>query len=222
MPPQTMGAMMGVMHTIGTDTIYSFVIIFVSLMIYFATKELYELSQHKGIKYFRLAFLFFALAYTFRFLAQFIVLSLGHPRTFTTNLGAISITSLLLFTYASTSAIFYLWASNHWRWFAKPHSSFLLHAIALAISFISIITQNTFLLLVIQLVLVIVLAFTFYNKKKSKQSLHALYVLLAIFWALNLIDMLLPNFFFQVQIIIYLASIGLFLILLQRVIKKTQ
>ena len=39
-----------------TEILYSFVIIFCSLMIYFGTKELYELSGHKGIKYFRYSF----------------------------------------------------------------------------------------------------------------------------------------------------------------------
>lgn len=213
---------MVMMNSVGTDTIYSFVIVFVSLMIYFTTKELYELSQHKGIKYFRLAFLFFALAFAFRFLSQFIFLSLGHPRTFSTNLGAISLTSLLLFTYASTAAILYLWASNHWRWFDKQKRTLLLHIIALTISVIGILTQNTVLLLTIQLILVIILAFTSYRSdKKTTKKLRFLYFLLAIFWALNLIDLLLPKFLFQAQIIIYLASIALFLILLQRVIKKT-
>ena len=211
------------MTNIGTDAIYSFVIVFVSLMIYIATKELYELSQHKGIKYFRLAFLFFALAYTFRFLTQFIVLFLGHPRTFNTNLGAISAVILLLFMYASTMAIFYLWTSNHWRWLDKPNRIFIFHIVALAISLLSIVTQNIIILLLIQVLLVVVLAFTSYRgNKKSAHSLRFLYVLLAIFWALNLLDLLLPSFLFQTQIIIYLASISLFLVLLQKVIKRAQ
>ena len=50
----------------GTEIIYSFIIISCSLMIYFGTKELYKLSSHEGIKYFRQSFLFFALAYFFR------------------------------------------------------------------------------------------------------------------------------------------------------------
>jgi hypothetical protein len=43
----------------GTELIYSFVIM---LCVYgfLGTKQIYELSSHKGIKYFRLAFLFFA------------------------------------------------------------------------------------------------------------------------------------------------------------------
>ena len=47
---------------IGTEIVYSFVIIVCSLMIYFGTKELYKLTSHKGIKYFRQSFLFFAFA----------------------------------------------------------------------------------------------------------------------------------------------------------------
>ena len=60
MPPQ-----------IGAELIYSFVIIVCSLMVYYATKEMYELSSYKGIKYFRQAFLFFAIAYFFRYFIQF-------------------------------------------------------------------------------------------------------------------------------------------------------
>lgn len=214
---------MGFMGSIGTDTIYSFVIVFVSLMIYFATKELYELSQHKGIKYFRLSFLFFALAYTFRFLTQFIVLSLGHPRTFNTNIGLVSNASLLLFMYASTIAILYLWASNHSKWFEKPSSVVILHAISILISIFCIITMSFELLVLIQVILIMILAFTSYQgKKKPTNQLRFLYVLLAIFWALNLIDLLLPKYLFQTQLLIYLASIALFLILLQRVIRRAK
>ena len=56
----------------GSELIYSFVIILCSLMVYFGTKELYELSSYKGIKYFREAFLFFAIAYAFRSVIKFI------------------------------------------------------------------------------------------------------------------------------------------------------
>ena len=59
-----------------SEIIYSFVIIFCSLLVYFGTKEIYELSSHKGIKYFREAFLFFAIAYFFRFLIKVILFHL--------------------------------------------------------------------------------------------------------------------------------------------------
>ena len=41
---------------------FATIIVVASLIIYLRTKELYELSEHKGIKYFRNTFLFFALA----------------------------------------------------------------------------------------------------------------------------------------------------------------
>lgn len=221
MPPGT-----GILHqTVGLDLIYSFVIIFVSLMIYFGTKELYELSNHKGIKYFRLAFLFFALAYAFRFLTQFLVLSLGMPRTFNTSLGAISAIALMLFMYASTAAIFYLWASGHWKWFnKKTYAPMILHLIALALAFFVIATQHILLLLVIQLVLVFTLAMTTYRrdkKKKGARQTYVIHLLLGVFWALSILDLIVPNALFQMQIIIYLLSISLFLFLLYKVIKKT-
>ena len=60
MPPQ-----------MGAELIYSFVIVVCSLMIYYATKEVYELSSYKWIRYFRQAFLFFSLAYFFRYSIKF-------------------------------------------------------------------------------------------------------------------------------------------------------
>ncbi|MFH1801938.1 MAG: hypothetical protein ABH864_00635 [archaeon] len=226
MPPGTMmGPMAGLMQSVGIDTIYSFVIIFVSLMIYFGTKELYDLSNHKGIKYFRLTFLFFAIAYLFRFLTQFIFLSLGHPRTLQTQIGIISLVSLMLFMYASTTAIFYLWASSQSKWFkSKSYNSFLLHAIAIIISALGILTNNILVLLIIQSAIVLLLAITTYNrdkKKKTSQQIYLLYAFLAIFWVLNVLDILVPNFLYPNQLIIYLASISIFLLLLYKVIKKT-
>ena len=210
-------------NTLGTDVMYSFVIIFISSMIYFATRELYELSQHKGIQYFRLAFLFFAIAYAFRFITQFLVISLGIPRPWNTNLSTIHLLFPTLFIYASTVAIFYLWASGNTHWLNKKHSTVLLHAIAIVITLLAIYTQNIVLLLIIQVALIALLAFSSYKKRTKKKSLlelHLLYTLIAIFWALNLLDILVPSFLFQTQIIIYLASISLFLILFYKVIKK--
>ena len=44
------------------EPIYSVIIILFSLFIYLRTKEIYELTYYKGIKYFRNAFLFFGIA----------------------------------------------------------------------------------------------------------------------------------------------------------------
>jgi hypothetical protein len=220
MPPIEMLALH---RAIGIDIIYSFVIIFSSLLIYYSTKEIYELSNHKGIKYFRVAFIFFALAYAFRFLTQFFIVFLGFPRAVQINPEAIGALPLILFLYSSTTAIFYLFASVHWKLFENKYSIFILHLISILITLICITTRNLPILLLIQAITVIFLAFSAFfkrNQNKKHNIAFVLYILLAVFWMLNLLDILLPDFFQTIQLLTYLASITIFLILLYRVTKK--
>ena len=71
---------------IGTELIYSFVIIVSSLMIYYSTKEMYELSSYKGIKYFRQAFLLFAIAYFFKSFIKILLVYFGTSRILDINI----------------------------------------------------------------------------------------------------------------------------------------
>jgi hypothetical protein len=225
MPPARM-MLQQMQATIGIDIIYSFVIILSALLIYHATKELFELTGHKGIKYFRRAFLFFALAYFFRFITQFLVLYVGVQRSTRTQLGLLGFIALDLFMYALTVAILYLAASVHSRKFEKKkYLEPILHIIAIIVTIVSVATSNLLVLLTAQLVVIIALALTIYYRekqtKKKSQRLLLLYTLLAIFWALNTIDLIIPSFFALAQLLIYIASIGIFLFLLYRVTKKT-
>lgn len=208
---------------LGTELIYSFIIIFASLIIYFSTKELYELSKHKGIKYFRLAFLYFAIAYFFRTFILFIIryFSLNRILEFSPRLfGPIT---LFIFMYASTMAILYLLYSIIWKKLGEEKIK-LIHIIAIAISAISVFTQNIGVLLWIQILLmifVITTGYSAYKKSDKNKSLYITYVLLFLFWILNILDILIPNFFRLTKLIIYLVSIGLFLIILHKVSRKT-
>src|SRR3989338_8535448 len=87
--------------SLGAELIYSFVIIAISLMIYFGTKELYNLTNHKGIKYFRLAFLCFAVAFFFRSFIKFLLVSLNLDRILELNVPALATFSLIVFMYDS-------------------------------------------------------------------------------------------------------------------------
>lgn len=207
---------------LGTELLYSFVIIVCSLMIYFGTKELYELSSHKGIKYFRQSFLFFALAYFFRSFIRFMLIFLGiNLRSFRT----MGIWILFLFMYASTMAILYLLYSVKWKkWRKHKNIIYLFHGLALIISLVSIFVGAVKILLAIQIILFLFVALTSYpihNKSKKKHSLYAIYLLLFGFWILNVIDILVPTFLQTFQIVLYLSSIGIFLLILYKVIKKT-
>jgi len=223
------GAMSGFGNPgLGLEIIYSFVIIICSLMIYFGTKELYQLSSHKGINYFRRAFLFFAIAYFFRNFIKFILFYFNiariieiSPKTAGILLGH---TTLFIFVYFSSMAIFYLLYSVMWKRWNNSNKVYLFHILAVIISFISILFPSPFIHLTINLGLLVLVIIIVYisrkNQKKNKSKLYFIYLLLMIFWILNVLDILVPEFLRTYQIIIYLASIGIFLLILYKVLKK--
>lgn len=211
---------------LGAELLYSFVIIVCSLMIYIGTKELYELSSHKGIKYFRMSFLFFALAY---FVRSFIKFALryfeinGILELSRQGFGTIGLMTQFLFFYCSFMAIFYLLYSLLWKRF-KNHSYvlYLLHGIALGMSMVSILLQNQEVDFVMNVVLLIIVLYVIYHSRsqgKKTHHLYMIYVLLAIFWVLNIIDILIPQFLQGYQLIIYFASLFIFLLILYRVMR---
>ncbi len=219
---------------IGAELFYSFVIIVCSLMIYFGTRELYELSSYKGIKYFRQAFLFFAIAYFFRSFIKFIVIYSGingiiefSPLTFSAT-GALT---QLVFMYFSSMAIFYLLYSVMWKkWNGNSNKIYLLHGLAFIISIASVLSRNPLVYLGLNIFLLLIVIFIVYisyqskkneKNKKKEHNLYLIYVLLCIFWILNIIDTLIPRFFQGFQLFIYLASTGVFLLILYKVIKNT-
>jgi len=160
----------------GTEILYSFIIIVCSLMIYFGTKELYELTSHKGIKYFRQTFLFFAIAYSFR---SFIKFALSYfnvqaifeisPRLFGFAIGQITI---FLFMYFGAMAIFYLLYSVMWKkWRDNSKKIYLFHLLAFIIALSSILFRNPLVYLGINLLLLLFVVFTFYlSRKPSNQK----------------------------------------------------
>ncbi len=209
----------------GMELIYSFVIIACSLMVYFSTKEMYELSSHKGIKYFRMAFLFFAVAFFFRFFIRFLLMFFNIPRTFEFSHRFIGTSTLFLFLYASSMAIFYLLYSLIWKkWDFKSNGIYAFHFLALMVSIISISTQNIGVLLSMQFILFLFVAILSYfshkiSKKKKSPQLHLIYLLLFAFWIFNILDILIPNFLSLFQIFIYLISLGIFLFITYKVLR---
>jgi len=210
---------------LGTEIFYSFIIIICSLMIYFGTRELYQLTKHKGIKYFRLSFLFFALAYFFRSFIKIVLLYFDKQeiRTILPTFGNIT---LFIFVYFSVMAIFYLlYSVMHKKW-EKQYTIYLFHFIAIIISIIMTLSGfPLYLYLLLNLALLIFIGFIVYtsyhqSKKKKSLNLYIIYLLLSIFWILNILDIIIPNFFQTFQLFIYLASSGIFLAMLYKVIKK--
>jgi hypothetical protein len=212
---------------LGAEMLYAFFIIVCSLMIYFGTRELYELSSHKGIKYFRQAFLFFAIAYFFRSFIKFIVIYFEmngilefSPATF----GIFGMLTLFLFMYFSSMAIFYILYSVIWKELGS-NKIFIFHAIAFVLSFVIILSRSPFLNLSLNILLLIIVIFVVYisyrnAKNKRGYNLYKIYLFLLFFWVLNIVDTIIPKFFQGLQLFIYLASSWIFLLILYKVIKR--
>jgi hypothetical protein len=219
----------------GAELIYSFIIVVCSLMVYYATKEMYELTSYKGIKYFRQAFLFFAIAYFLRYSIKFFLIffSLREVMEFSPqHMGGIppfifGWLSLFVFLYFSSMALFYLLYSIMWKKWSRSKSRIYLFNIAsLIIALIGTsfggrevyLTLNVILLLFASFVLFV--AYKDSKKKQKEKNLFIIYLLLFVFWILNVVDTLIPKFLQFYQLLIYLASILLFMIILYKVLKK--
>src|SRR5271157_3434978 len=212
---------------IGAEIIYSFVIIVCSLMIYFGTKELYDLSSYKGIKYFRQAFLFFAIAYLFRFIIEFTVVSVNHGilEVYPLIFGYFA---LFFFMYLSSISIFYLIYSMSWKKFKdRSKKPYLFHAIAIIIALASIFFNNQIFYIGLNVLLlvsaIIMVGVASYNQKhkSTKNNLLMIYLLLFIFFILNVFNILVPIFLESLKLVVYLISLGIFLAILYKVLKKS-
>lgn len=217
----------------GTEIIYSFVIILCSLIIYFGTRELYELTKHKGIKYFRQSFLFFAIAYVFRSLIKFVIVffNIRNLKDFSPLLGPLT---LVLFIYFSTMAVFYLlYSVMSKKWENYPKFIYFFHFIAIIVAIMIVITQSLQIYLTINFLLlffVFYLVFVSYkesysqektNQKKKSHNMYVIYLLLSVFWIFNILDILIPDAIQSYQVAVYIFSISIFMTILYKVIKKT-
>lgn len=212
---------------IGAELIYSFVIVICSLMVYYATKEMYELSSYKGIKYFRQAFLFFAVAYFFRYFIQFFLVLFNIKDILEFSPMYIGWISLFIFLFSSSMAVFYLLYSVMWKkWNHSKLRIYLFNLLALIIALVGTFFRGIVVSLALNIILLLFILFILFiaykdsrNKRKGK-SLFIIYMLLSVFWILNVIDILIPQFLQIYRLIIYLASILLFMTILYKVLKK--
>jgi len=219
-----------VQANISTEILYSFIIIVCSLMIYYGTKEIYELSSYKGLKFFRQAFLFFALAYFFRSFIKLILFYFNVQGIFSISPKLLnplfSQLTLILFMYFSAMAIFYLLYSVMYKKWEYENRIYLFHIIAVILAIFSVVSRNPLSYLglnIFLLIFVLVIVYISYknSKKKTKgHNLYAIYVLLLFFWIFNIIDILIPTFFQNFQLIIYLTSSGIFFSMLYKILKK--
>ena len=128
--------------------------------------------------------------------------------------------------YFISMGVFYLLYSVMWKRWNGGTKIYLFHLLAIIMSVIVIFSREPVFLLALNLFLLILVSIIFYvarkdSKNKKSHGLYVVYNLLFIFWILNIIETLTPSFLRGFQLIIYLASSGIFLTILYKVLKKS-
>jgi hypothetical protein len=116
-------------------------------------------------------------------------------------------------------AIFYLLYSVVWK---QGHEKriYLFHGLALLIAVLSILTKNMMIRLGIHgFLLLFVLYLVYHSYNGKNKPLFGIYVLLLLFWILNILDILVPNFLRTFQLFVYAASVLIFVIIVYKVIR---
>jgi len=206
---------------------YTLIVVFLCFMIYFKTREIYDLTKYEGINYFRITFLFFALAYIFRFLHIFSMLArITFDNDLLMDIFRIFPFSLVFNGYFSTLAILSLTYSIIWKKLHIKHTLMLFNAIAILISGIAFISRSPFLLILAQAVLLIftiIMACYFYIKSRKFSRLFILYVLFLLFWIVNLFTLGPRRFIpFEIQTAFQIISIAVIGIIYYKVAKWTE
>ena len=210
------------------EFVYSAVILFICFLIYFKTREIYELTKHKGIYYFRNTFLFLGISYFFRFLILSFAISgrIMEFSIFPEHLIVI-LTSFFLVAYFSSLAIFSLIYSMVWRRIEGGllEKRYSIHLIALVISLIVFAFRSHVLLLILQtgllllLVIVAYMNFKLKDKKRPFSQIYFIYFLLILFWIINL-SALVKFPCLELRILIYALSTGIMAYIAYKVVRR--
>jgi len=207
------------------ELIFTVVAVLFCFLIYFKTRESYELTKHNGIKHFRDAFLFFGLSYVVRFLFSLVMFS-RFAFDFIMPRELFGPLFILPLGYFSTMGIFYLIFSSVWKRFSNKAMLIIGHVTAIVLSVVSFITRSHIILLILQsvfLIIAVILSFTAQKGVKKLTQAKILYILVAALWLINLwiIDRggRRPPFLPFMEIIFHLISLAVFVIIYYKVSK---
>jgi len=205
-----------------SEFLYTGIIVLLCFLIYFKTKEVYDLTKYEGIRYFRNAFIFFGLAYIARFALPFLQLS-GAAFGIITQRIMVFPLFMVIVSYLSTMAIFYLTYSTIWKKIKYKNFITLSNITAAALSIIAFLTRSPFILSMLQfllLVFAIIITAKKHKKGKKKSYIKALYFSVFFFWLINLFVLDTRSFFrFEFKIIFQIISVIIFVIIFFRIKK---
>ena len=206
-----------------TELIYTLIVLFLCFLIYFKTKEIYDLTKHKGISYFRNTFLFFGLAYVFRFIFSLIRMTDRWIDIIYIPRGAMMPAMILFTGYFSTMALLCLIYSTIWKRFSSKEFFIAANILAVLIAIAAALSPPVFLITQAALLVVAIVLSLFLRKKAKLSKISLLYFLLFAFWIISLI-LVVPGraLGFELRIVLEVISVALFAILYYKVSKWTK
>ena len=204
------------------EFVYTIIVVLLCFLVYYKTRGIYDLTKYKGIQFFRYAFLFFGLAYASRLFLHFLLIG---NITFDLDLSRRIIMpfSSLIVAYLSTMAIFYLVYSTIWKRIKYKHFLVFSNIIALSVSLVAFISRSPIIVSLIQLMLLVfavLVSFKIHKNVKKISHIRLLYLLILIFWLINLFVSG-PNRFmpFEIKLFFQAISIIVFFLIYYRVSK---
>ena len=210
------------------DLTYSLIVSISCFLIYLKTKELYDLSQYKGINYFRNTFLFFGISETIRLLLHLTAKFSAPLLPVRPELVFIFNACSFLMIYASCMALVYLLLSIFWKRMSNKSlgNVYLAHYISLIVAFVSLLKDRhpTFIIFQAGLfVLLIIVSYLNYKKSKHGESfsnIYLIYLLIFFLWIVSNVMEFIVIFSPITAFIIYFSSIIIFLLILIKVIER--
>jgi hypothetical protein len=207
-------------YIFASEIVFTVLAFLFCILIYNKTRESYELTRHKGIRYFRMAFLFFGFSYVLSFLFGLIKFSQMTFQFFMPR-ELFAFIFILPLGYLSTMGLFYLIYSIIWKRFSGRTMLIVSHALAVLLSIVSFLTRSHEMLLFLQcglLILAAALSFTLPGKHFSKA--RVLYLLVAILWLINLLVLGRPQpFSLPIELVSQVVSLCVFIMIYYRVTK---
>lgn len=203
------------------ESVYFAAIVAICLLIYLKTREIEKLASHKGITYFRLTFLHFAVSYFFKFITSLQVFSFGMQRGHWVLQAIPTAWTMFISLYASLMAAIYLVNSITWKdGTVSPHEGAFWSITSLTAAGLTIFMGQPWLYILSQAFLFAYAAYVLATSEKKSTFIRAVYPALLGFWLLSIVDIFIPDMLLLLQTAVYLISAVLFSTILYRVLRR--
>lgn len=175
---------------LGLEILFLTIVLTLSITIYWVTRESYHITHHMGIKYFRNAFLFFGVAYLFRFFFYLLSYIYNYDLISYLDLSPRMLGggSILVYTFMSSIALIsLLYALSYTKLKRVELPEYLIYIAGLLISIASFFVFAIFWVVHSLLSFMIIFLVLLQKNKSRAHTLGFAYISLAIFWIVSIV-----------------------------------